>query len=406
MRRPEQRQHRANPGRVAAVHVLIAVEEGQHAEQMLAELAPPPGPDRGLAWNLVLGVLRRQGALDALLGPRLSQGVSGLDPTVRAVLRAGLYDAKLTRTPPHAAVHQAVEVAKAVGAVRASRLVNAVLRRASGDPISDDPWLDLPPWLAERWKDWGPWVERLQTAPAICIAAQRPLSEDLLVAPVTLGENTLSGAYSLQGRTGRLEGLAGFEAGDWWVMDPAAVAVADLVASTLPAGGTVLDACAAPGGKSFRLHAAGFDVLAVDQDGRRMSLFTENAKRLGMDIKTRIHLWGGSQAAEIGTFDTVFVDAPCTGLGTVRRHPEIRWRCLKSDPAAMAIRQIAILKAAAEHVGPGGALVYAVCSPEAEEGTGVVTRLPGWRVESEWSSAPPTGDEDAHQAFVLRREAG
>ena len=146
--RPKSGQ--ANPGRVAAVRVLMAVEEGHHAEQVLAELAPPDGPDRGLAWNLVLGVLRRRGSLDALLEPRLSQGVRGLDPTVRAILRAGLFDALLTRTPPHAAVHQAVEVARAVGAVRASRLVNAVLRRATSEKLSDDPWLDLPAWLAHR----------------------------------------------------------------------------------------------------------------------------------------------------------------------------------------------------------------------------------------------------------------
>jgi 16S rRNA (cytosine967-C5)-methyltransferase len=391
---------------VAAVHALIAVEEGHHADQVLAEIAPPPGPDRGLAWNLVLGVLRRQGALDALLEPRLSQGVSGLDPTVRAILRAGLYDAKLTRTPPHAAVHQAVEVARAVGAVRASRLVNAVLRRASADTISEDPFLDLPPWLARRWQAWPDWVARLQLEPAICIAGQRALSEGLSAVPVDIGGGPLEQAWTLDERSGRLEALPGFEAGDWWVMDPAAATVADLTARHCPAGGGVLDACAAPGGKAFRLHAQGYTVVAVDQSVRRMSTFKGNAARLKMEIQTHVHQWGAGAAEELGLFDVVLVDAPCTGLGTVRRHPEIRWRCMPSDPAAMGIRQRAILQAAAEHVQPGGALVYAVCSPEQAEGEDVVSQLAGWAVVDSWSSRPPVADEDAHQAFVLRREDG
>lgn len=394
---------RANPGRVAAVHALIAVEEGQHADQVLAEIAPPPGPDRGLAWNLVLGVLRRQGALDALLEPRLSQGVSGLDPTVRAILRAGLYDAKLTRTPPHAAVHQAVEVARAVGAVRASRLVNAVLRRASGDPISEDPWLDLPPWLARRWKAWPEWVARLQTEPAICIAGQRTLPEGLSAIPVQVAGQPLEQAWTLDQRSGRLEALPGFETGDWWVMDPAAVAVADLAARHCPEGGRVLDACAAPGGKAFRIHERGRTVVAVDQSARRMATLKDNAARLKMEMQTHVHQWGAGEAKEIGLFDVVLVDAPCTGLGTIRRHPEIRWRCMPSDPAAMGIRQRGILGAAAEHVQPGGALVYAVCSPEKEEGEDVIAQLAGWHMVDSWASRPPVGDEDAHQAFVLRR---
>ncbi len=394
----------ANPGRVAAVHALVAVEEGHHAERVLADLAPESGLDRGLAWNLVLGVLRRQGALDALLAPRLKQGVDGLDPVVRGVLRAGLYDAKLTRTPIHAAVHQAVEVSRAVGAERASRLVNAVLRRAASEDLSEDPFLDLPEWLRERWSGWEPWVRRLGMAPSICISAQRDLPEALEVTPAKLGTEGVAGGWVLGSRAGRVDGLPGFAEGDWWVMDPSAMAVADLVARHCPEGGRVLDACAAPGGKTFRLVASGREVVAVDQDSTRMALLTDGLERLQMSVERHIHQWGPRPASDLGSFDAVLVDAPCTGLGTVRRHPEIRWRRLPSDPAAMGIRQQAILRAAAVHVGPGGALVYAVCSPEPEEGSGVVAQLKGWHVVDSWSSVPPAGDEDAHQAFVLRRE--
>jgi len=395
---------RANPGRVAAVRTLMAVEEGQHAELALAQLAPKAGPDRGLAWNLVLGVLRRQGALDALLSTRLRQGINDVEPAVRAVLRAGLYDALLTRTPPHAAVHQAVEVCRAIGVGRASGLVNAVLRRLSSESLSDDPWLDLPEWLRGRWKDWGEWVARLGTPPPVCIVTQRPLSPDLSVTEVTLEGAAIDGVWALERGLGAIDALPGFAEGDWWVMDPAAVAVADLVATHTPDGGTVLDACAAPGGKAFRLKERGYQVVAVDQDPHRIKILQDNATRLAMTLETHAHQWSMGNPSSLGRFDTVLVDAPCTGLGIVRRHPEIRWRRLPSDPAAMGIRQRAILREAAGHVEDGGALIYAVCSPEPEEGPEVVAGLDGWKVVASWASTPPTGDEDAHQAFVLRRE--
>jgi 16S rRNA (cytosine967-C5)-methyltransferase len=118
----------------------------------------------------------------------------------------------------------------------------------------------------------------------------------------------------------------------------------------------------------------------------------------------RTHDWTAGPLDGIGSFDVVLVDAPCTSLGTVRRHPEIRWRVLESDPLAMAVLQERILRAASHHVRPGGALVYAVCSPLEEEGEGVARRLAGWAVAERFATVPPTGDEDAHQAFVLRQQ--
>jgi len=394
----------ANPGRVAAVRALVAVEEGGHAEDVLSELAPPPGPDRGLAWHLTLGVLRRQGTLDAALRPFLNRDIDGLDPVVRAVLRAGLVDAHLSRTPPHAAVHQGVEVCKAVGSARASGLVNAVLRRAVAQPLPDDPWLDLPPWLAERWREWEGWVIRLRDPAPLCIASKASIPDELGATPAALGGTPLDRAWIVPGGSGRVDELPGFSDGAWWVMDTAAMAVADLVCHHAPEGGSVLDACAAPGGKSFRMCAAGLSVTGVDQSRERIRRLQEGAQRLGMDIPIHVHQWGAGETNDLGEFDAVLVDAPCTGLGTIRRHPEIRWRRTVADAAAMGIRQRAILRAAALHVRPGGALIYAVCSPEPEEGPAVVECLDGWSVVDTWASTPPTGDEDAHQAFVLRRE--
>ncbi len=392
---------RANPGRVAAVRVLVGVEGGAHAEDLLAELAPPP-PDRALAWNLALGVLRRRGTLDALLAPLVRGGLDRLQPPVRAALRVGAYELKFARTRDHAAVDQAVEVTRATGAGRAAGLVNAVLRKAARGRVSDDPWLDLPPWLRRRWRGWDAWVARLAEPPALCGSWRDAPVEGLATAPAEAGGEAVPGCFRLVDPGGPVPELPGFAEGRWWVMDPAAARVADLAR-----GERVLDACAAPGGKSFRLAAAGAAVTAVDADDERLARVGEGAARLDLPVALHRHDWLDGPAPDLPRdFDAVLVDAPCTALGTVRRHPEIRWRRRPGDPAAMAPRQLAILRAAAEHVADGGRLVYAVCSPEPEEGEGVVSRLAGWRVVDAWASAPPAGDEDAFQAFVLERAGG
>lgn len=184
-------------------------------------------------------------------------------------------------------------------------------------------------------------------------------------------------------------------------MDAAAAKVADIVSELAGSGGTVLDACAAPGGKTFRMISAGCEVMAVDASEKRFIRFDANADRLQLKIKTKVHDWRFGPMANLPLFDAVLVDAPCTGLGTARRHPEIIWRREPGDPAAMAITQLEILKNAAQHVKPGGHLVYAVCSTEPEEGEQVAEGLEGWTVQSAWASVPPTGDEDGFQAFVL-----
>ena len=391
---------RLNPGRLAAGRALIAVERGGHAEDLLAELAPSSPADRALAWHLALGVLRRQGALDAALKPTLSRAIRKLDPAPRIALRIGLFEAKLSRTPLHAAVDQAVELTRRLGGGRASGLVNAVLRKAAKRPLSDDPALDLPPWLAERWSDWPDWLRRLRDPARICVVTpDRSAPPELSVAPAEAGGQSVPGAWWVSGTRGAVEDWPGFSEGRWWVMDPSAAAVADLCV-----GPTVLDACAAPGGKSFRLASAGHTVAAVDLEPHRLQRLTDSAQRLGIAISTRSHDWLTGPCEALGQFDTVLVDAPCTGLGVVRRHPEIRWRRLATDPAAMAMRQRRIVTAAASHVREGGRLVYAVCSPMPEEGMGVVERLSGWRLDAALQLCPPAGDEDAFQAFVLTRE--
>lgn len=396
---PARAKATLNPGRLAAARVLLGVEEGAHAEDLLDQMAPPRGPDRGLAWHTVLGVLRRQGSLDASLEEHLKgKSVARLEPAVRTALRVGAHDLLLSRTPRHAAVSQAVELARKLGVGRASGLVNAVLRRTQSLP--EDPFVDLPSWLAERWSGHEAWVRSLQQAPALCgVWRDKPVEEldaAVLSDPV--------GTFMLRAGQGTLTTLPGFAEGRWWVMDPAAVRTADLLAEALPSGVDVLDACAAPGGKSMRLASRGLSVTAVDLEPHRLDRLSENFARTGLSLARRESWdWTTGPNPSLGTFAGVLVDAPCTGLGTVRRHPEIKWRRQISDPAAMALRQRQILRSCAEHVQPGGFLAYAVCSPLEEEGRAVAESLTDWRILEALEGPSPSGDEDAFQGYLLTR---
>ena len=392
---------RANPGRVAAVRVLIGVEDGGHAEDLLASHAPKSGPDRALAWHLALGALRWQGSIDHALRPLVARGLERLDPAVRCALRVGLFEATQSRTPARAAVHQAVETTKVLGMRRASGVVNAVLRKACSSPLSEDPRHTLPAWLLERWSSHQEWLNRIRQPAKVSISGRLPEGVD--AEPAILHGVAVPDLWTLSSSAGQVSELPGFDEGAFWVMDPAAARVADLVVEELDGSGTVLDACAAPGGKAFRLTSRGLRVTAVDQSEARLVRMSENLQRLGRTTPMVAHDWttGPLQGAEL--FDAVLVDAPCTALGVVRRHPEILWRRQPGDIAAMAVVQRVILRHAASHVKPGGVLIYAVCSTEPEEGAGVASSLEGWTVTKHWSSVPPEGDEDGFQAFTLRR---
>ncbi|MEL6346899.1 MAG: transcription antitermination factor NusB [Myxococcota bacterium] len=394
---------RLNPGRLAAARALLAVERGAHAEDILAQVAPPQGADRGLAWHITLGALRRQGALDQLLNGFLKRPIATLDPQPRVALRIGAFESALSRTAPHAVVDQAVMLTRKLGAGRASGLVNAVLRKAVKAPFPNDPFLDLPPWLARRWADVPDWVGRLRHPPVLSIATvdgAPPVGMD--TSPSMAAGRVVPGVFTVGDPSGAVTDWPGFAAGRWWVMDAAAAVVADLCLEGLPLGARVLDACAAPGGKTFRLAARGASVVSVDVDPVRCDRLKQGADRLQFAASVREHDWLSGPMSGDERFDVVLVDAPCTGLGVVRRHPEIRWRRLPTDPAAMGLRQRPILQSAACHVREGGRLVYAVCSPMKEEGEAVVASLSGWSVTRSWRSWPPE-DEDAFQAFVLER---
>lgn len=404
-------KHSANPGRVAAATALVAVDRGAHVEEALPPLLPDAPHDRALAWHLALGVLRRRASVDAALRPHLRQPLDDLDAEVRAALRVGAYELLHARTPRHAAVDQAVEVARALWAGRASGLVNAVLRRAElPADLSRADALDHPAWLVARWDArYGEdattaWCEANQEPPPLCLATAGDV-DDLLdalkasgveAAPATAGGAVVDGVVRLEGPVGRVELLPGFEQGNWWVQDAASAWMADLVPGDAR---SVLDACAAPGGKTFRLAAAGREVIAVDVSDNRLRRLDDGLRRLGLRARVVGHDWTAGPHRELGTFDAVLLDAPCTALGTVRRHPEIRWRRGPFDPSNAARTQAAMIRSAAAHVRPGGALVYVVCSPEPEEGPEVVDAFlaehPGWTLDVVRTTAPPQAGEDA-----------
>jgi len=402
----QRRPPRVNPGRLAAARVLLGVETGAHADDLLEQLAPR-GRDRTLTWHLALGVLRRQGSIDHTLGPFSRRPIAKLDPPVRAILRLGAFELLYGRTRAHAAVHQAVDLTRALKVGRASKFVNAVLRKVSGATAPTDPYLDLPPWLRTRFADWPDWVARLGTPAPVCGVWSNPQDTvpSVVSGPASAAGHTPDGAFQLSPGEGSIADRPGFSTGKWWVMDPASVAVADLLHHAVPARSSLLDACAAPGGKTLRLATHGHTVHAVDLEPHRLERVGEGSRRVQVAprVTTQAHDWLTGPLPHTPTFAGVLVDAPCSALGIIRRHPEIRWRRMPSDPPAMAIRQRQILAAAAQHVAPDGVLVYSVCSPLPEEGEAVAESLEGFTITERWSSAPPEAHEDAFQAFVLRR---
>jgi 16S rRNA (cytosine967-C5)-methyltransferase len=403
----------ASPARVAAARALLAVEDGAHLEDALAAALPPRGegeaPDRELAWFLAYGVERRRGHVDAALRAHLTRPIGSLDPIVRVVLRVGAFEALFARTRAHAVVHQAVEVARALGAGRAHGLVNAVLRRVAPVELGRAERLDHPAWLVARWDDrYGPeaterWCLANGEVPPLFLVGAPDAPAPADGEPAAIAGRAVPQVWRVPSQ----DPARRPDFHRYWVQDAAAVAVADLVGAR--PGERVLDACAAPGGKTLRLVSQGADVTAVDRDPDRLRRVEEGLARLTLAgrAKTRVVDWTG-RTPDPGGFDAVLVDAPCTGLGTVRRHPEIRWRRAELDLAPASALQGRILTAASAHVRPGGRLVYAVCSPEPEEGEEVVAGFLAanreFRREATLSTAPPAGGEDAHWAARLVRE--
>jgi 16S rRNA (cytosine967-C5)-methyltransferase len=401
-----------NNPRCAAAELLVAVmDRGRALEDALAEsprFNALEGRDRAFARALATAGLRRLGAINAVLSNFLERPLPDSATLARALLHLGTTQLLVLGTPAHAAVGETVEAANSMRETRGfAKLMNAVLRRVAREGAeiiaSQPPGADLPAWLYTRWR-----VAYGETAPRIAQALlhEPPLDlttkQDAAVWAGRLGgQLTPTGSVRLADH-GPIESLPGFSEGAWWVQDAAATLPAQLLGDVC--GQRVLDLCAAPGGKTLQLAAAGAQVTAVDKSEARLKRLRENLARTKLSAEVIC-----ADALELRTsapFDAILLDAPCTSTGTLRRHPDVAWLRRPTDMRALAELQTKLVAAAADLLKPAGSLIYAVCSLEPEEGPAIASHAlqSGWRrapistAEAPAEFITPEGDLRTHQA--------
>jgi 16S rRNA (cytosine967-C5)-methyltransferase len=351
------------------------LDDALEADTELGRLA---ARDRAFARLLAATVLRRLGQLDECLGRFVARPLPAKAASVQDLLRLASAQLLFLGTPPHAAVGTAVDLAQAIGQGHYKGLVNAVLRRVARDGAGllqeeDAARRNTPDWL------WTSWAQAYGEATAQAIAqvhmADPPLDLSMRDDPQgwagRLGGRRLpTGTVRLR-HAGPVAELPGYRDGGWWVQDAAATLPVRLLGPV--AGRRVVDLCAAPGGKTAQLAAAGALVTSVDQSERRLDRLAGNLARLGLTAD-RV----AADAAEWRPdrpYDAVLLDAPCTATGTIRRHPDIPRLKRPSDAAEMAALQARLLANAAGMTAPGGVLIYATCSLQPEEGAVQIDRL-------------------------------
>jgi 16S rRNA (cytosine967-C5)-methyltransferase len=362
-----------------------------------------PSRDAAFARAIATTSLRRFGQLEALIRAFVpkSPPPHKAGPTLE-ILIAGACELLFLGVAPHAAVDAANRLAQAdAKAVHFKALINAVLRRAAREGAGvvasqDAAVLNTPDWL------WPRWVARYGEATARAIGQAHlavPPLDLTLKAPddrytdLTEAEPMAPGRLRLSD-AGRIEELPGFTTGRWWVQDFAASLPVRLLGNV--EGRCVIDLCAAPGGKTAQLAAAGARVTAVDISQVRLALVAENLARLKLEAELVVadaRDWRSAAPA-----DFVLLDAPCTATGTIRRHPDIPWLKSAADLAICESLQRELLDAAAAMTAEGGTLVYAVCSLEQEEGEEQIETF--LRRRTDFSRVPIAGEEVFDSSFV------
>jgi 16S rRNA (cytosine967-C5)-methyltransferase len=396
------------PARTAAYHAVRAVASGRadlpsalHASR--AHLTDER--DRSLAAEIVTGTLRWQRSLDHLIEHFSRRQITKLDGEILAILRLSLYQLlHLTRVPASAVVDDAVDLTRGARKASASGFVNAVLRATlrqrhklplparPGDPADRDAALAYlgithshPEWLVARWLDrYGfetteRWVQFNNETPSLTLRVNR-LRATRVEAIAALAQDDVEAEPTRFAPDGlvvtRGNPLRRPPDGLVFVQDEASQLVPAVVAAS--AGERILDLCASPGGKTLALAADMTDVgtiVASDVRPKRLALLQETIRTAKTRCVSVVRVPQSGPLPFEATFDAVLVDAPCSGLGTVRRDPDIRWHRHERDLAAFAGDQLALLMRAADVVRPGGRLVYATCSSEPEENDGVVARF-------------------------------
>jgi 16S rRNA (cytosine967-C5)-methyltransferase len=395
--------------RKIAFEVLLRVETaGAYASDLLhAELdgrgkAAVRSEDAALATELTLGVLRWRRLLDFLLERQMKKPVERLDVPVAISLRMGLYQLRyFERVPARAAVNESVELVKRARKASAASLVNAVLRRMAEGLAHEDAKKLLPrnlaaerlgivhshpTWLVERWlKHFGEdqtvaLLEANNAAPSLSIAVHNSEKlKDIRAALERAGLRVEPGHLlktALVASGGSPTRTEAFRKGWISVQDEASQAIPLLLG--VRAGERVLDLCAAPGGKTAALARAmgpSGIVVAADRHAHRLRAMRAQCERLGLEKVALIEFDAEKPLPISANFDRILVDAPCSGTGTLARHPESRWRLQPAQLAEFRRLQAAILANAAERLARGGRLVYSTCSLEPEENEEVVEEV-------------------------------
>lgn len=388
-----------SPARLASFNILQQVETGAFSSILLAAEEPRLIPaDRALCHELVLGVLRWQLYLDKIVEHFSKRRSESLDPAVRIALRLGLYQLRfLTRIPASAAVNESVSLVHLARLSSATAFVNAVLRRATReadyDPATEatDPLEQIairtshPRWLIERWaesfevENAEAFAQANNIVPPTAFRVVRVRANEAeVISRLTSGGATVerssvaAGAWRVFGATSLVRELSA--AGEIYLQDEASQLVAEML--NVKPGERALDLCAAPGGKTTLIADKAADnalIVAGDRSATRMDTIIATTKLHGLkSIKPLLLDAGEPLPFASNSFDKVLLDAPCSGTGTLRRNPEIRWRLSDDNIRTFAENQKRFLTNGAEVVKTGGHLVYSTCSVERDENEEVI----------------------------------
>src|SRR5687768_14009871 len=418
------------PARIAAIEALGAIDEQplDLGEAMARARRPLRDErDRALLLEIVTGTLRMRGAIDYQIAARSTRPIHKLDAAVLRVLRLSAFQILYqSRVPAPAIINDAVELTRRAAKSSAAGLVNAVLRKLSRER-DQLTWPDdlgvvhsHPQWLVDRWIDrhgreaTEAWLTFNNRAPSLCLAVNRSrtsrddLAEELAAAGVTT-EPTARARYGLHVIEGHPLQHEAFKDGRFIVQDEASQLIAELV--DVRPGARVLDLCASPGGKTLTLSAttgpAG-SVIACDVRPHRIRLLSRTIRRCRLANVQVMHV-SVDRALPFreSCFDAILIDAPCSGLGTVRRDPDIKWRRSAADLPRFAAAQLELLGRAADLVAPSGMLVYSTCSSEPEENEHVVAAFlqqrSDFRLERTHETLPFRDGLEAFYGVVLRR---
>ena len=346
--------------------------------------------DRNLAYNIIITTLRHLGQIDDIIHQCLIKDLPQNGKYARTILRIGICQLLFLDIPAHAAVDTSVKLAVQQRQGIYKKLINAVLRRVAREgsellEFQDAEKLNTPDWLWNSWiKAYGKEITRnIARAhlkiPALDLWAK---SEPKIWAQKLGGQILPTGGIRLSSST-KIASLDGYKDGAWWVQDAAASLAVQLFGTDLK-GKEIADICAAPGGKTAQLLSAGAKVIALDRSEKRLKILSENLKRLSFSAEIICADAGDWQPSRL--LDGVLVDAPCSGTGTIRRHPDVKYLKNKNIILQTHRAQLRLLKAATKMTKPDGQIVFSTCSLQPEEGPNVIDSFlsdhPDWQRKS------------------------